>query len=191
MPTTPRIPSVRTRLQQRETSKSKSPATNSPSGSVGSVSPPRVGIYGPILRGRHTKSLQASILRTREHSLSKTASGCGADDDHDQNNRDFDDFDAKLVSSVVCGAKYRLSYVSAILIYHFIPGAISLLHNRREHPRKSNLSFWKKRRQHPDNTTTSPTHHSTTMSLPRGVAPLHRTQPTDLTTVPGRACSRG
>jgi hypothetical protein len=103
MPTTSRIPSVRTRLQQREPSKRKSPDTSIPmSGvSVGAVSlPPRVGIYDPILRGRHSKSLQASILRTHEHQPSKNASGCVADEDHDQNNHyDFEDSDAKLVST--------------------------------------------------------------------------------------------
>jgi hypothetical protein len=77
----------------------KSPATNSPGGGGGgdAVSPPpRVGIYGPIMRGRHTKSLQASILQSREDHASKTTSGRGADEDHDQNNHDYDT--SKLVS---------------------------------------------------------------------------------------------
>jgi hypothetical protein len=105
MPTTSRIPSVRTRMQLRESSKRKSPVINSLLGGVDVVSlPPRVGIYGPILRGRHTKHLQASILRSREDHSSKTASdGRDADEDHDQDNRDDDreDCDTKLVSYVL------------------------------------------------------------------------------------------
>lgn len=107
MPSLPRIPSVRARLQQRESSMRKSPAPDSPDGSLGAVSrPPRVGIYGPILRGRHSKSLEASILRSRdEHHSSKSASAHhGADENQDdKNNGDFDDCDdAKMVSSVRC-----------------------------------------------------------------------------------------
>jgi hypothetical protein len=84
--------------------------------------PPRVGIYGPILRGRHAKSLQASILRSCEDDSSKTASGRGADEDHDQNNRDFEDYDdSKLVSSVVLVVSwFEISYVVCFCFSYII-----------------------------------------------------------------------
>jgi hypothetical protein len=121
MAPTSRIPSVRTRLQLHEASLRKSLATNSPGGS-GSVGvdadppPPRVGIYGPVLRGRHTKSLEASILRSREDHASKTASGRGADEDHDQNNHDYD---AKLVSYVMlCCQCHEISCLVYVFSSH-------------------------------------------------------------------------
>jgi hypothetical protein len=128
MPTTSRIPSVRTRVQQREASKRKSPVTNSPSSGVGAVSlPPRVGIYRPVLRGRHTKSLQKSIIGTREHHNHRKPLLAAA------RTRITIKIittlktvicDAKLVSSVLSGTKYRMSYDFASHINHFIPGAI-------------------------------------------------------------------